>query len=296
MLAASLESAGELRRGDRDADQQDRRVDQPPQEAQPGVEHGADLAPRDGGGEAVAAAREVAVEQGGDHQREHDRQHRRDDVAVVGPEPGHGEPYSGRRHGAAAYPCDHDRRPRHPARADAARAAPARGAARAARGSRSPRPRRARAMKAEIAYYRAHLRMGRDAAGLAALRRACAEVLRDALARAGARPRRADRGAAGGDPLRAVPRRGPGAAGAARGRRPPRRRLQLGRLAARAARRDRADAAARRRALLGRGRGAQAGPGDVRARARARGRDARRRRCTSATTSRPTSAAPARPG
>ena len=29
-------------------------------------------------------------------------------------------------------------------------------------------------MKAEIGYYRAHLWMGRDAAGLAALRRACA--------------------------------------------------------------------------------------------------------------------------
>ncbi len=40
-----------------------------------------------------------------------------------------------------------------------------------------------RAMKAEIAYYRAHLWMGRDTAGLAALRRACAEVLRDALER-----------------------------------------------------------------------------------------------------------------
>ena len=38
-------------------------------------------------------------------------------------------------------------------------------------------------MKAEIAYYRAHLGQGRDQAGLAALRRACAEVLRDALAR-----------------------------------------------------------------------------------------------------------------
>ena len=38
-----------------------------------------------------------------------------------------------------------------------------------------------RAMKAEIGYYRAHLWMGRDAAGLAQLRRACAEVLRDAL-------------------------------------------------------------------------------------------------------------------
>ena len=40
-----------------------------------------------------------------------------------------------------------------------------------------------RAMKAEIGYYRAHLWMGRDAAGLARLRRACAEVLRDALGR-----------------------------------------------------------------------------------------------------------------
>ena len=40
-----------------------------------------------------------------------------------------------------------------------------------------------RAMKAEIGYYRGHLWMGRDAAGLAALRRACAEVLRDALHR-----------------------------------------------------------------------------------------------------------------
>lgn len=39
------------------------------------------------------------------------------------------------------------------------------------------------AMKAEIAFYRAHLHLGRDAAGLARLRRACAEVLRDALGR-----------------------------------------------------------------------------------------------------------------
>ena len=41
----------------------------------------------------------------------------------------------------------------------------------------------AKAMKAEIAYYRTHLGQGRDQAGLAALRRACAEVLRDALGR-----------------------------------------------------------------------------------------------------------------
>jgi putative hydrolase of the HAD superfamily len=40
-----------------------------------------------------------------------------------------------------------------------------------------------RAMKAEIAFYRGHLWMGRDAAGLAELRRACAEALRDALGR-----------------------------------------------------------------------------------------------------------------
>jgi putative hydrolase of the HAD superfamily len=39
----------------------------------------------------------------------------------------------------------------------------------------------ARAMRAEIGFYRAHLHLGRDAAGLAALRRGCAEVLREAL-------------------------------------------------------------------------------------------------------------------
>jgi putative hydrolase of the HAD superfamily len=39
-----------------------------------------------------------------------------------------------------------------------------------------------RAMRAEIGFYRAHLHLGRDQAGLAALRRRCAEVLRDTLA------------------------------------------------------------------------------------------------------------------
>ncbi len=39
-----------------------------------------------------------------------------------------------------------------------------------------------RAMRAEIGFYRAHLHLGRDQAGLDALRRRCAEVLRDALA------------------------------------------------------------------------------------------------------------------
>jgi putative hydrolase of the HAD superfamily len=39
------------------------------------------------------------------------------------------------------------------------------------------------AMRAEISFYRANLHLGRDAAGLAQLRRACAEVLREALER-----------------------------------------------------------------------------------------------------------------
>jgi putative hydrolase of the HAD superfamily len=38
-----------------------------------------------------------------------------------------------------------------------------------------------RAMKAEIGFYREHLWMGRDAAGLGELRRRCADVLRDVL-------------------------------------------------------------------------------------------------------------------
>src|SRR5215210_1210287 len=38
------------------------------------------------------------------------------------------------------------------------------------------------AMRAEIGFYRAHLHLGRDQAGLDALRRRCAEVLRDTLA------------------------------------------------------------------------------------------------------------------
>jgi putative hydrolase of the HAD superfamily len=38
-----------------------------------------------------------------------------------------------------------------------------------------------RAMRAEIGFYRAHLHLGRDQAGLDALRRRCAEVLRDTL-------------------------------------------------------------------------------------------------------------------
>jgi putative hydrolase of the HAD superfamily len=39
----------------------------------------------------------------------------------------------------------------------------------------------ARAMRAEIAYYRAHLAQGRDGAGLTALRWRCAELVRDEL-------------------------------------------------------------------------------------------------------------------
>ena len=125
-----LGEAGELRQRDRDADQQDPRVDQAAEEAQARVEHGGDLAARDRGRQLVAAALEVAVEQRRGDEREQDRERRRDPVAVVRPEVGDGDPYSGRRHGAAAYPCSHDRRPRHAARAGAARAAAARRAAR----------------------------------------------------------------------------------------------------------------------------------------------------------------------
>jgi putative hydrolase of the HAD superfamily len=51
----------------------------------------------------------------------------------------------------------------------------------AARGVEVSLEQAGRAMKAEIGFYRAHLWMGRDAAGLAALRRRCAEVLQGAL-------------------------------------------------------------------------------------------------------------------
>ena len=124
-----------------------------------------------------------------------------------------------------------------------------------------------------------------------ALRRRCAIVLRDALGRAGARARRADRDAAGGDPLRAVPRRGARAAGAAGGGREARGGLELGRLAARAARAHgpvgRCSTARSPRPRSGR-RSRTRRSSRARSRSRARGP---RRRCTSATTSRPTSAA-----
>ena len=44
------------------------------------------------------------------------------------------------------------------------------------------------AVRAEIAYYRAHLHLGRDAESLAALRAACAEAMRPALGRAADAP------------------------------------------------------------------------------------------------------------
>jgi putative hydrolase of the HAD superfamily len=48
-------------------------------------------------------------------------------------------------------------------------------------GVEVPEAAAAAAMKAEIAYYRAHLHLGRDAAGLAELRRRSAEAMRPAL-------------------------------------------------------------------------------------------------------------------
>jgi putative hydrolase of the HAD superfamily len=54
-------------------------------------------------------------------------------------------------------------------------------AALASRGIDVPPEAAAAAIRAEIAYYRAHFDEGRDAASLAALRRACAEAMRPAL-------------------------------------------------------------------------------------------------------------------
>ena len=140
-----------------------------------------------------------------------------------------------------------------------------------------------RAMRAEIGFYRAHLHLGRDQAGLAALRRPCAEVLRDTLPRPGL-----DLDALTEvllDAIRFEPF--PDAVPALQELRAAGVRLvaasnwdvslheQLERTGLRAA--------ARRRGVLRRGRRGQAGPGDPRARAgdrgrRAGGRVARRRR------------------
>ena len=75
-----------------------------------------------------------------------------------------------------------------------------------------------RAIRAEIAYYRAHLHLGSDEAGLAALRRASARS--DARRASGARDRGrgADLGAARVAAVRRVPRGGGGARGAAEAR------------------------------------------------------------------------------
>ena len=132
----------------------------------------------------------------------------------------------------------------------------------------------ARAMRAEIGFYRAHLHLGRDEAGLAALRRRCAEVLRDTLAAPGLDLDALTEVLLDGDPLRALPRRRAGAAGAAGGRGAAGGGVELGRLAARAARAHGPAPAARRRGVLRRGRRGQARPGDPRARAGDRGRRA----------------------
>src|SRR5215212_9386556 len=56
-----------------------------------------------------------------------------------------------------------------------------RAALRAATGADVGEAAARRAIRAEIAYYRAHLHLGSDAAGLAELRRAAAEAMRPAL-------------------------------------------------------------------------------------------------------------------
>src|SRR5918998_2777515 len=67
----------------------------------------------------------------------------------------------------------------------------------AARGVRVSEPQATAALRAEIAYYRAHHDSAYDAASLALLRERCAQVLRAALARAGT-----DTGALAPDELR----------------------------------------------------------------------------------------------
>ena len=110
------------------------------------------------------------------------------------------------------------RRPRHAALVRAARAAPARGAAPARRGTTSAPRRREAAIRAEIAYYRAHLDEGRDPESLRDLRARCAAAMAPALP--GIARRRAARRAAGVAALLRLPRRRAGADGAARRRHP----------------------------------------------------------------------------
>ena len=149
----------------------------------------------------------------------------------------------------------------HAARAAAARAAAARRAARARRRSRSARrsPARAIARRDRATTARTWTRAATPA-GLADLRERCAEIVRAELRRRRRPARGADRGAAGGA---RVPRRSrtprPRCAALRERGRAARRRLQLGRLAARAPGGDRAGAARRRRGRLGRDRRGQAG-------------------------------------
>ena len=148
-------------------------------------------------------------------------------------------------------------------------------------------------MKAEIGYYRAHLWMGREQPGWPRCGAPCAEVLRDALDRP-----ELDLDALTETLLAAIrfepfPDTVPGAAARCGRRASGSSRRRTGTSRCTSSSSDRADGAARRRALLGRGRRAEAGPGDLHARSRSRARR-RTRRCTSATTSRPTSAARSR--
>ena len=167
--------------------------------------------------------------------------------------------------------------------------------ARAVRTRRVSEREAERAIGAEIAYYRAHLDEGRDAASLQALRRRCAEVLRSALPVAPPRGRSARRGAAGLAAIHPVCRRRSGAEGGALAGLAARGGEQLGCIAARRLARAGARAAARRHPHLGGGGRAQACAGDLRAGAGARRCRRRRRRSMSATASRRTSPAPAPP-
>jgi hypothetical protein len=95
----------ELRQRDRDADQDDHRVDEPAHEAQPGGRGGRQLAAHDGRGHLLAAPRQHPVDHVRQQQRQRDRDARLDPVPrravllVGGEEQRHGniDPHARRR-------------------------------------------------------------------------------------------------------------------------------------------------------------------------------------------------------
>ena len=181
--------AVELRRARPRRRQDDDRVDEPADEAQPRVGLGRELAARDRLRRAGAAARERAVEHERDQQRDERSRRPRVIQAVVrtSQKPlGKIRSDMGGEVRRQAVLLDamgtllrlEDPAPR------------LRAALRARLGVDVGAAAAAAAIRAEIAFYRAHLHLGRDAASLAALRERCAEAMRPALPAGRWRPRR----------------------------------------------------------------------------------------------------------